>query len=62
MYSRISARPGCAEMGLQIELSKAQSGPGPRLVLGLQLGCSVGHGTLSPALEPLTQSSEALKC
>lgn len=58
----MSGRPARVEMGLQIELSKTQLGCWPRLVLGLQLGCSVGHGTLSPASEPLTQSSEALKC
>lgn len=36
----ISGRPGRVEMGPQIELSKTEPGCGPRLVLGLQLGCS----------------------
>lgn len=55
---QICSRPGVLEMGPWIDISKAGSGSWARL----GLGCSAGHGTLSPAWGPLTQSSEAVKC
>lgn len=58
----LPGRPGRVETGRLLGLSETRSSWGPRPALGLQLGCSVGHGTLSPASEPLIQSSEALKC
>lgn len=47
-----------------ILMDQSCSGPGPALgqEVGLELGCSAGHGTLSPAWGPLTQSSGAVKC
>lgn len=58
-------RTNFQEMGPQIETT-SEAGAGSRLALesalGLGLGCSAGHGTLSPAGGPLTQSSGAVKC
>jgi len=53
--------PGVREIGLRIEISKAGSGSWLALELVLGLGCSAGHGTLSPAGGPLTQSSGAVR-
>lgn len=52
----VSCSPGDGA-GLLLDISKTGSGSWPQL----GLGCSAGHGTLSPAWGPLTQSSGAVK-